>query len=80
MSQHFPESYAAWHHCIEVDCAPLTTAFIAQRLAALHDPADHPTQQFLRRWKPAHHRQVIGWFERAGNELMPSRELEPAPH
>ncbi|MBV6811841.1 hypothetical protein KWH19_19230 [Xanthomonas campestris pv. pennamericanum] len=66
MSQHLPENYAAWRHCIEVDCAqPLTADFIAQRLAALHDPADHHTQQFLRRWGQAHHQQVIVWLERA---------------
>ncbi|PPV05356.1 hypothetical protein XbrCFBP1976_17690, partial [Xanthomonas bromi] len=45
MSHHLPESYSAWRHCIEIDCAqPLTATFIAQRLAALHDPADHHTE------------------------------------
>ncbi|MCC8470655.1 hypothetical protein [Xanthomonas phaseoli] len=66
---------------MEVDCAlPLTAAFIARRLTALHDPADHHTQHFLHRLGPAHHRQVIGRFARAGNEWMPRRELEPPPH
>ncbi|MCC4620939.1 hypothetical protein LL965_12865 [Xanthomonas cassavae CFBP 4642] len=60
------ESYAGWRHCTEIDCAqPLTANFIAQRLAALHDPDDHHTQPFLRCWGQAHYRQVIGWFEHA---------------
>lgn len=41
-----------------------------QPLAALHDAADHHTQQFLRRWGQAHHRQVIEWFERALQDLV----------
>lgn len=50
MSHHIPEAYDTWRRCIEIDCAqPLTAAFIAQRLTALQDPADHHTQQFLRR-------------------------------
>ncbi|MCD0246342.1 hypothetical protein JWH11_12560 [Xanthomonas melonis] len=70
MSRHLPESYAAWRHCIEIDCAqPLTATFIAQRLAALNDPTDHHTQQFLRCWGQAHHWGVLEWFERAGSEL-----------
>ncbi|OAX89421.1 hypothetical protein A7D16_00600 [Xanthomonas nasturtii] len=66
MSHPIPETYDAWRRCIEIDCAqPLTATFIARRLAALQDPADHHTQQFLRRWGPAHHQQVIEWFRHA---------------
>ncbi|MCC8559905.1 hypothetical protein [Xanthomonas vesicatoria] len=65
-----PDSYIAWRHCIEVDCAqPLSAPFIAQRLASLHDLNDHHTQQFLRCWGKPHHRRVIGWLEHAQNEL-----------
>ncbi|PPT56353.1 hypothetical protein ACCQ14_08875 [Xanthomonas sp. NCPPB 2865] len=74
MSLAIPDSYTAWRHCIEVDCAqPLTAPFITQRIASLRDLSDHHTQQFLRRWGESHHRRVIGWFERAGGELEPSR-------
>lgn len=46
--------------------------FIAQRLASLRDLGDHHTQQFLRRWGEPHHRRVIGWFERALQDLEPT--------
>ncbi|WP_115511923.1 MULTISPECIES: hypothetical protein [Xanthomonas] len=73
MSTHLPDSYAAWRRCIEIDCAqPLTALFIAQRLTDLRTPTDHHTQQLLRRWGPAHHQQVIDWFERAFRELSPN--------
>ncbi|PKV10756.1 hypothetical protein [Xanthomonas prunicola] len=74
MSPAIPDSYTAWRHCIEVDCAqPLTAPFIVQRLASLRDPGDHHTQQFLRRWGQAHQQQVIGWFEQALRGLEPKR-------
>ncbi|CAD7717536.1 hypothetical protein LMG31886_25290 [Xanthomonas hydrangeae] len=70
MSAALPDSYTAWRHCIEVDCAQrLTALFIAERLTSLRNSNDHHTQQFLRRWGQAHHQQVIGWFERASSEL-----------
>ncbi|WP_184622847.1 hypothetical protein [Xanthomonas sp. 3058] len=70
MSPVIPDSYTAWRHCIEVDCAqPLTAPFIAQRLIDLRDPAGHHTQQFLRRWGQAHLQRVIGWFDRALQDL-----------
>ncbi|PPU74202.1 MULTISPECIES: hypothetical protein [Xanthomonas] len=73
MSNAVPDSYAAWRHCIEIDCAqPLTAPFIAQRLASLRDAGEHHTQQFLRRWGQPHHRQVIDWFERALLEVRPT--------
>ncbi|MEA5124456.1 hypothetical protein [Xanthomonas floridensis] len=74
MSPAIPDSYTAWRHCIETDCAqPLTAPFIVQRLASLRDLGDHHTQQFLRRWGPVHHQQVIGWFERALQNLGATR-------
>ncbi|PPU69757.1 hypothetical protein [Xanthomonas pisi] len=70
MSPAIPDSYTAWRHCIEVDCAqPLTAPFNVQRLASLRDPGDHHTQQFLRRWGEPHHRRVIEWFEHAQTAL-----------
>lgn len=72
MSLAIPDSYTAWRHCIEVDCAqPLTAPFITQRIASLRDLSNHHTQQFLRRWGEPHHRRVIGWFERARMDLGP---------
>ncbi|MBV6805555.1 hypothetical protein [Xanthomonas euvesicatoria] len=66
-----PASYDAWRRCIELDCdQPRTAAFIAQRLAALRDPDDHHTKQFLRRWGAQHHVKVIAWFEQARQQAL----------
>ncbi|WP_295843840.1 hypothetical protein ACM9XD_16410 [Xanthomonas sacchari] len=61
-----PDSYAAWRHCIEVDCGlRLEPAYIAQRIAALNDLTDHHTQQFVRCWGEPHRQQVLQWFAQA---------------
>lgn len=65
-----PDSYAAWRHCIEVECGlVLHLDYIAQRIAALQDAHDHHTQQFIRCWGEAHRRQVLDWFAQARAEL-----------
>lgn len=65
-----PDSYAAWRHCIEVDCGLLLGAdYIRQRIAALEDTGDYHTQQFVRRWGEPHLQLVTGWFRRARDEL-----------
>lgn len=76
------KSYEDWKHCITVLCGiPLTSAFIAQRLAALRDPNDHATRRFVETWGERHRLRVVGWFEQAqqqtskaarGNTSMPS--------
>lgn len=64
-----PDSYEAWRHCIEVDCGlSLDAAYIRQRIAALEDPGDHHTQQFVRRWGEPHRQRVVAWFRRARDE------------
>ncbi|MES1947516.1 hypothetical protein C84B14_09217 [Salinisphaera sp. C84B14] len=65
-----PRTYEQWRHCITVDCGmALTPAYIEQRLHALRDDNDDATRRFIAVYGPAHHRAVIGWFERAGAEL-----------
>ena len=65
-----PQDYAAWRHCIEVDCGiTLTPAWIEQRITALQDDRDHHTRRFVELWGSAHHEQVIGWFRQALTEL-----------
>lgn len=65
-----PNSYAAWRHCIEVDCGiRLEAAYIRERLSALQDPGDFHTEQFVRRWGEAHRQRVIAWFRQASAEL-----------
>ncbi len=64
-----PASYAEWRRCIEHDCRqPLTAGFIAARLAALRDPADPHTRDFVRLYGEAHLRSVLAWFEQAARE------------
>jgi hypothetical protein len=61
-----PQSYSAWRHCIEVDCGiALTEAFIRERIAALHDPHDFRTEQFIRCYGQAHLERVRVWFAEA---------------
>ncbi|MEO0412117.1 MAG: hypothetical protein AAF221_09795 [Pseudomonadota bacterium] len=63
-------TYEDWRHCITVLCAiPLTQDYLSQRLAALRDPSDYGTQRFVATWGETHLAQVIGWFERAADEL-----------
>lgn len=68
--QPVPTTYAAWRHCIEVDCGlTLSAAYIAERIAALNSTREHHTQQFIRRWGEAHRQRVIAWFHQAAREL-----------
>jgi hypothetical protein len=65
-----PETYAAWRHCIEIDCGiPLTAAYARERIAALADLRDFRTEQFLRLYGEAHLNRVRGWFAQALVEL-----------
>lgn len=64
-------AYEDWKHCITALCRiPLTPAYVAERLAALRDPADDRTQKFVESWGEAHLERVIGWFEQAERELQ----------
>lgn len=61
-----PEIYAAWRHCIEVDCGiRLTPSFIEAGLEALADPQDPHTRRFVEQWGEAHRKRVLGWLARA---------------
>ncbi|MEM9966732.1 MAG: hypothetical protein AAF755_01385 [Pseudomonadota bacterium] len=65
-----PTTYEEWKHCITVKCdIPLTPQYVTERLAALNDPLDYQTQQFVDRWGATHHAQTIAWFEQAAKEL-----------
>jgi hypothetical protein len=69
-----PDSYAAWRHCIEIECGlSLQQAYIEQRIAALTDHTDHHTQQFVRRWGEPLRQQVLQWFAQARAELVDGR-------
>ncbi|MEM7504286.1 MAG: hypothetical protein AAF417_19760 [Pseudomonadota bacterium] len=65
-----PSTYEQWHHCITAECGiPLTSEFVAQRLAVWKDEDAQETARFRRLYGDAHWRTVIGWFEKAGAEL-----------
>lgn len=65
-----PDSYAAWKHCIEVDCGlRLDIDYVRRRIAALENLEDVHTQQFTRRWGDLHRQQIVGWFRQAEEEL-----------
>jgi len=66
MNTIIPRTYEAWRHCIEVECGlRLTPDYIRQRIAALENPQDFHTQQFVRCWGEAHRVQVLDWFRQA---------------
>lgn len=66
-----PDSYAAWHHCITVECGiPLTEEFIHKRLAILNNPKEYETQRFAELRGAAHLRAVLSWFEQAAKEIQ----------
>ena len=65
-----PDTYEQWRHCITVKCGiPLTAQFIAQRLAVWRDEQAKETKRFRDLYGDAHWRAVVGWFERAEQEL-----------
>jgi len=65
-----PVNYLQWRHCIEVDCGiELTPPFIATRLQALASRQTEEAKRFARLYGDAHLRHVIGWFERAQQEM-----------
>ncbi|MEM6536424.1 MAG: hypothetical protein AAF668_01705 [Pseudomonadota bacterium] len=64
------ESYDEWKNCITVLCGiPLTEDYIDQRLAALRNPTDYKTQQFVEFWGAGHLERVVGWFEQAKKDV-----------
>jgi len=70
MSSIIPDSYQAWRHCIEVECRlNLSADYIRERIAALENPRDFHTQQFVSLWGEAHRQQVLIWFRQAGQAL-----------
>ena len=63
-------SYGGWKHCITILCGiPLTGPYIEQRPTALRDPANCTTQKFVARWGEQHRLCVIGWFDKAQQEV-----------
>ena len=69
-----PDSYAAWKHCITVECRiPLTRSFVEQRLIVWRNPNIEETQRFRRCYGDDHWQRVIHWFQQAQTELSASQ-------
>ena len=68
-----PTSYEQWRNCIEVRCGiPLTTEYVAKRLAELQDQKDVKTREFAKLYGANHLQQIIHWFRRAADEMPES--------
>ncbi|MFT3691027.1 hypothetical protein [Paenirhodobacter sp.] len=65
-----PQSYDEWEHCITVKCGiPLTSDYVAGRIAALENRRDFHTEKFIARWGAAHHARTLAWFREAQSKL-----------
>ncbi|MEM7465588.1 MAG: hypothetical protein AAF387_01755 [Pseudomonadota bacterium] len=70
MQSPFPENYEQWQHCITVECGiPLTAEFVSKRLAVWKDNNSQETKRFRKLYGDDYLQAVIGWFERAEQEL-----------
>ncbi|MFD1770340.1 hypothetical protein [Sphingobacterium suaedae] len=70
-----PKDYLSWRQCIEQQCGiPLTSAFVASRLAIYRDPNLPETQRFRTRYGQGHVDAIIRWFEQAQRELADTSE------
>lgn len=65
-----PQSYEEWEYCITVQCGiPLTSDYVAARIAALEDSGDFHTEKFIARWGAAHHARTLGWFRETQSRI-----------
>jgi hypothetical protein len=64
-----PSTYEEWRACITVKCGlTLSSAYCAERLRALRDPADPTTRRFRELYGEARLSQTVAWFQRAEHE------------
>jgi hypothetical protein len=55
-----------WRDCIIVrGRIPLTKTYIESRLKELRDTKDSRSKLLVEKYGPAHHQQIIAWFEQA---------------
>jgi len=70
MSAIVPATFDEWRHCIEHDCGiPLSRAFIEKRLMVLRAAQGEETLRFIRHYGETHWQRIVGWFERAQNDI-----------
>lgn len=71
-SNPIPQTYAAWRHCITVDCGiPLTLAFIEARLAVYTDENNLENHRFRKLYGDTHRQNVQRWLQQARQEISP---------
>ncbi len=60
------ESYSEWRKAITERCGiKLSPEYARERIAALQNPADKSTGEFVKCYGDPYRQQVIDWFERA---------------
>jgi len=65
-----PQTYAAWRHCITVECGiPLEMAYVDSRLAILSIPESEETRRFRKLYGDTHWQNVLAWFQQARHDL-----------
>ncbi len=62
-------TYSEWRDALTRRCGiALTASYAEERLAALQNPTNPTTAEFVRCYGDAYRRQVIAWFQRAAQE------------
>lgn len=62
-------TFSEWREALTVRCGiRLTPEYARERIAALRNPADRSTAEFVKCYGEAYLRQVIAWFEQAARE------------
>ena len=59
-------SYSEWREAITQRCRiDLTPDYVRSRIAALQDPSEPTTREFIATYGESYLRQVVQWFEQA---------------
>ena len=69
MSDFYFGTYNEWRDALTIRCGiALTPEYAAERVAALKNPTDSSTSDFLRCYGEAYRYQVVKWFGRSIQE------------
>lgn len=67
--QSYFQSYSEWREALTVRCGiRLTPDYARERIAALKNPSDRSTADFIKCYGEGYLKQVVAWFERAERE------------
>jgi len=63
------QTFSEWRHALTVRCGiHLTPEYARERIAALENPKDRHTAEFVKCYGDSYRLQVIAWFEQATAE------------